>query len=97
MIGQLRSVVVNCKDPKGLATFYASLLGGTLDAEDDTWVVLTDPGGRRLAFQYSPEHEPPRFPTPAALSSFTSTSSSTMSTRPNEKSDSWAQLASTRP
>jgi catechol 2,3-dioxygenase-like lactoylglutathione lyase family enzyme len=70
MIGQLRSVVVDCKDPHGLAAFYSGLLGGTLDAEDDTWVVLTDPGGRRLAFQHSPEHEPPRFPDPRGSQQF---------------------------
>jgi catechol 2,3-dioxygenase-like lactoylglutathione lyase family enzyme len=70
MIGQLRSVVIDCKDPRGLATFYSSLLGGSLDAEDDTWVVLTDPGGRRLAFQHSPEHEPPRFPDPRGSQQF---------------------------
>jgi catechol-2,3-dioxygenase len=70
MIGQLRSVVIDCKDPRGLATFYSSLLGGSLDAEDDTWVVLTDPGGRRLAFQRSPEHEPPRFPDPRGSQQF---------------------------
>jgi catechol 2,3-dioxygenase-like lactoylglutathione lyase family enzyme len=70
MIGQLRSVVVDCKDPHGLATFYSGLLGGTLDAEDNTWVVLTDPDGRRLAFQYSPEHEPPQFPDPRGSQQF---------------------------
>ncbi|HZN80300.1 MAG TPA: VOC family protein, partial [Mycobacterium sp.] len=70
MIGQLRSVVVDCKDPKGLATFYEGLLGGTIDAEEDTWVVLTEPGGRRLAFQYSPRHQPPKFPDPAGSQQF---------------------------
>jgi catechol-2,3-dioxygenase len=70
MIGTLRSVVVDCKDPRGLATFYAGLLGGTVDAEDDTWVVLTDPDGRRLAFQYSPQHQPPRFPDPSGSQQF---------------------------
>ena len=70
MIGQLRSVVVDCKDPHALADFYSGLLGGTVDAEDDTWVVLTDPGGRRLAFQYSPQHEPPKFPDPAGSQQF---------------------------
>src|SRR4029078_5967442 len=59
MIGRLRSVVVDCKDPKGLAAFYSGVLGGTVDAVDDTWVVLTDPDGRRLAFQYSPPLAPP--------------------------------------
>jgi catechol 2,3-dioxygenase-like lactoylglutathione lyase family enzyme len=70
MIGSLRSVVVDCKDPRGLAAFYAGLLGGSVDAEDDTWVVLTEPGGRRLAFQYSPQHEPPRFPDPSGSQQF---------------------------
>lgn len=71
MIGQLRSVVVDCKDPKALVAFYKELLGGTVSAEDDdTWQVLTDPDGRRLAFQYSPEHEPPRFPDPRGSQQF---------------------------
>jgi len=70
MIGQLRSVVVDCKDPKALATFYSEVIGGTVDAEDDTWAVLTDEDGRRLAFQYSPEHEPPRFPDPRGSQQF---------------------------
>jgi catechol 2,3-dioxygenase-like lactoylglutathione lyase family enzyme len=63
-------VVVDCKDPRGLATFYAGLLGGTVDAEDDTWVVLTDPDGQRLAFQHSPQHQPPRFPDPSGSQQF---------------------------
>jgi catechol-2,3-dioxygenase len=62
MIGVLRSVVVDCRDPRALAGFYAAVLGGDLDTEDETWSVLTEPSGRRLAFQLSPEHEPPRFP-----------------------------------
>lgn len=70
MIGQLRSVVVDCKDPRALATFYSGVIGGTVDAEDDTWVVLTDPDGRRLAFQHSPEHDPPRFPDPHGSQQF---------------------------
>jgi catechol-2,3-dioxygenase len=70
MIGQVRSVVLDCKDPRGLAAFYAGLLGGAVHAEDDTWVVLTDPDGRRLAFQYSPQHEPPRFPDPRGSQQF---------------------------
>ena len=72
MIGKLRSVVLDCRDPLGLATFYGGVLGGTVDKEEgtDTWVVLTDPQGRRLAFQYSPEHEPPRFPDPRGSQQF---------------------------
>jgi catechol 2,3-dioxygenase-like lactoylglutathione lyase family enzyme len=70
VIGKLRSVVVDCKDPHELATFYSKLLGGTLHREDETWVVLTDPTGRRLAFQLSPEHQPPRFPDPRGSQQF---------------------------
>ncbi|OBK70971.1 VOC family protein [Mycobacterium sp. 1274761.0] len=62
MIGKLRSVVVDCRQPHQLAGFYQAVLGGNLRREDDTWSVLTDPSGRRLAFQLSPEHEPPTFP-----------------------------------
>ena len=69
MIGSLRSVVLDCKDPQALATFYAGVLGGTVEGEDD-WVVLTDPTGRRLAFQPSPEYEPPRFPDPRGSQQF---------------------------
>lgn len=70
MLGKLRSTVVDCKDPMRVATFYAGVLGGEIEKEDDTWVVLTDPHGRRLAFQYSPEHEPPRFPDPRGSQQF---------------------------
>lgn len=62
MIGKLRSVVLDAKDPHELATFYQSVLGGDLEKADDTWVTLTESSGRRLAFQLSPDHEPPTFP-----------------------------------
>jgi Glyoxalase-like domain len=45
------------------------VLGGRLE-EDDTWVVLTEPTGRRLAFERAPEHEPPRFPDPRGSQQF---------------------------
>jgi catechol 2,3-dioxygenase-like lactoylglutathione lyase family enzyme len=70
MIGKLRSVVVDCKDPQELANFYAGVLGGSLHTEDDTWVVLTDPTGRRLAFQRAPDYEPPLFPDPRGSQQF---------------------------
>jgi catechol 2,3-dioxygenase-like lactoylglutathione lyase family enzyme len=70
VIGKLRSVVVDCRDPRALAEFYAGILGGDVASEDDTWVVLTEPSGRRLAFQQSPEHEPPAFPDPAGSQQF---------------------------
>lgn len=64
MIGNLRSVVLDTRDPRGLASFWADLLGGTIVEDDDDWVVVAEPNGRRLAFQLSPEHHPPRFPDP---------------------------------
>ena len=68
--GNSRSVVLDCRDPRALAAFYAELVGGDLAVDDDTWVVLTDPAGRRLAFQYSPQHEPPAFPDPRGSQQF---------------------------
>ncbi|MET4428754.1 VOC family protein [Mycolicibacterium sp. 624] len=70
MIGRLRSMVVDCKNPEALAQFYASLVGGELDVSDANWTVLTTPHGTRLAFQLSPEHQPPRFPDPAGSQQF---------------------------
>ena len=70
MIGKLRAVVLDTKDPAGLAKFYAGLLGGTVQNVDETWSVLTDGQGRRFAFQLSPEHEPPRFPDPRGSQQF---------------------------
>lgn len=70
MLGKLRSTVIDCRDPRQLATFYAGVLGGSLHEEDHTWVVLTDPSGRRLAFQLSPQHDPPRFPDPHGSQQF---------------------------
>lgn len=70
MIGTLRSVVVDCREPRTLAQFYAGMLGGDITSEEDDWVVLTEPSGRRLAFQLSPEHEPPEFPDPSGSQQF---------------------------
>jgi predicted enzyme related to lactoylglutathione lyase len=70
LIGNLRSVVLDCRDPHQLAAFYAEMLGGKSDAEDESWVVVTDQAGRRLAFQRSPAHEPPQFPDPRGSQQF---------------------------
>jgi catechol 2,3-dioxygenase-like lactoylglutathione lyase family enzyme len=65
MIGQLRTVVLDCREPAELARFYIGLLGASVVAEEPDWVAIKDPAGRRLAFQRSPEHQPPQFPDPA--------------------------------
>ncbi|MFI2642980.1 VOC family protein [Streptomyces sp. NPDC018610] len=59
---RLRSVVIDCPDPHALARFYADVAGGTPQAEDDDWVVLTVPGGSRLSFQRAPGLTPPEWP-----------------------------------
>jgi catechol-2,3-dioxygenase len=70
MIGRLRSVVLDTKDPRHLAEFYAGVLGGDVEAQDDTWVVLAVPSHGRLAFQLAPDHEPPTFPDPRGSQQF---------------------------
>lgn len=70
MIGKLYSVVLDTKDPAALARFYRDVLGGTVEDSDETWSVLTDPQGRRLACQLSPDYEPPQFPDPSGSQQF---------------------------
>jgi catechol 2,3-dioxygenase-like lactoylglutathione lyase family enzyme len=65
MIGRLETLVLDTRDPHKLARFYAALLGATIATEEDHWVTIVDGAGRKVSFQTSPEHEPPRFPDPA--------------------------------
>ncbi|MFE3441930.1 VOC family protein [Nocardia sp. NPDC059180] len=64
----LRTVVLDCPEPRRLAEFYLDLLGGEIieSESDDTWVAMVEPQGSRLAFQLAPEYQPPRFPDPKA-------------------------------
>jgi len=62
-IAKLGVVVLDCPDPRALAAFYAGILGGTVEAEDEGgWVDLKVPGGQSLAFQEAPGHVPPKWP-----------------------------------
>ncbi|WP_431917658.1 VOC family protein [Micromonospora wenchangensis] len=75
MIGQLRTVAIDCPDPRALAGFYAELLGLTLAEEDsdgNEWVVLGGPVGQqpRLAFQQATDLIPPAWPDPARPQQF---------------------------
>jgi catechol 2,3-dioxygenase-like lactoylglutathione lyase family enzyme len=65
MIGRLETVVLDARDPHALAEFYADVLGARIDTKEDNWVTLVDDTGRKLSFQTSPEHRPPRFPDPS--------------------------------
>ncbi|MEG3635999.1 VOC family protein [Micromonospora palythoicola] len=75
MIGQLRSTVIDCPDPRALAGFYSELLGLPLigdNSDDDEWVVLGGPPGHqpRLAFQRALDLRPPAWPDPARPQQF---------------------------
>lgn len=61
-VARMRSVVLDCPDPRALAEFYAGVVGGTPVAQDDEWVVLQIPDGPRLAFQRAPGFVPPEWP-----------------------------------
>ncbi|TNC42765.1 VOC family protein [Mumia zhuanghuii] len=54
--------VLDCPDPRALATFYAGLLGAQIAADSgDDWIEL-EGSGEGLAFQRVAHHEPPRWP-----------------------------------
>lgn len=58
----MRSVVLDCPDPRLLASFYRGLVGGQVTVVADDWVVLTV-DGLRLAFQAADDFAPPTWPT----------------------------------
>lgn len=64
MIGELHSYVLDCPEPGELAEFYRGVLGGRIESDEGGgWVDLVLPGdGPKLAFQRSPGHVPPRWP-----------------------------------
>ncbi len=54
-IGRIDEIVIDCRDPEKLATFWAALLG-VAPAVQDTWATLRDPeNGLVVAFQEVPE------------------------------------------
>ncbi|GAB2791010.1 VOC family protein [Streptomyces chlorus] len=61
-VARLRSVVLDCPEPRELARFYAAVGGGMPEEEDSEWVVLQIPAGPRLAFQRAPGYSPPDWP-----------------------------------
>ena len=54
-------VVFDAADLAGESTFWAGVLGGTVDAEDDWHMVLVE-GRRRVGVQLAPDHVPPNWP-----------------------------------
>ncbi len=67
MVGRIAGVVMDAADIRGLAQFYASMLGVAIKNEDDTWIDIGPADGDQvtLSFQYAPDHRPPRWPDPA--------------------------------
>ncbi|MFF0445495.1 VOC family protein [Streptomyces sp. NPDC004609] len=63
-IATLGTVVLDCPDPAALGRFYAQVLGGELESDGDSWVVLKGAPGTALAFQAAPGHVPPKWPAP---------------------------------
>ena len=57
----LQIVVLDAADLTAESTFWAELLGGTVDAEDDWHNIYVD-GEPRLAVQFAPGHVPPTGP-----------------------------------
>jgi catechol 2,3-dioxygenase-like lactoylglutathione lyase family enzyme len=65
VIGRLEKTVLDCPDPRGLAQFYAEVLGMRVNEDSGDWVVIgRDEGWRELAFQRAAEWVPPRWPDP---------------------------------
>ncbi|MER6980388.1 VOC family protein [Streptomyces carpinensis] len=76
MIADLQCVVLDCPDPRELADFYQSLLGGTVNQPDprwelgEDWATLHTASGLVLAFQRVAEYQPPRWPDPSRPQQF---------------------------
>ena len=65
-LARLRTVVLDCPEPRALAEFYSALLGRPITYDDgDFAVVSADDRTSGLAFQRSPDQRPPTWPDPA--------------------------------
>ena len=63
MIGRLHHVVLDCPDPRRLASFYSALLDQPITYDGGDWVVVApDEASSGLAFQLAPDHRPPTWP-----------------------------------
>lgn len=62
MLARLRTVVLDCREPRALAEFYRGLLGGEITDDEDDWVTLVVEG-RRVAFQEADDFVAPTWRT----------------------------------
>ena len=61
-IATLDLVALDCPDPRGLARFYAALLGWEIVDEADDWVTLRGGVGAGIAFQRASDYRAPSWP-----------------------------------
>lgn len=54
-------VVLDAADLFAVSSFWAGLLGGTVEADDD-WHTIRVDGESRMAVQLAPNHVPPQWP-----------------------------------
>ena len=54
-------VVFDAAEIAAESSFWAGLLGGTVEAEDD-WHTVTVDGRPRIGVQLAPDHKPPEWP-----------------------------------
>ncbi len=60
---KIRTIVIDCKNAKKLADFYAKLLGWNQTVIEPDWVLMRDPsGGTGLSFQAEPLYVKPTWP-----------------------------------
>jgi predicted enzyme related to lactoylglutathione lyase len=55
-------VVLDAADLAAVSSFWAGVLGGSVDAEDDWHMVLDAAGTPRIGVQLAPNHVPPEWP-----------------------------------
>jgi hypothetical protein len=55
-------VVLDAADLAAVSSFWAGMLGGSVDAEDDWHMVLDSEGMPRIGVQLAPNHVPPEWP-----------------------------------
>lgn len=56
-----RITVFDAADLGAESRFWAGVLGGTVDADDD-WHTVSVAGEPQLGFQFAPDHRPPEWP-----------------------------------
>jgi len=60
-VGRLGSVALDCDDPPELAAFWATVLGGTVSVESDSFCAVSL-GGLLLVTVRVPDYQPPQWP-----------------------------------